>query len=470
MSNTTVYPLNDPTIFEQARADARARAAYSWALPNTWNMWTEYRTTFNPDWFDPWFEDEVHGNYNGPSTGDSDPAYELTQNLYFAYCFLKWKGYNNYAIMAMMTAAIQESTISGGVWENPKPYDTLVNFDPTSLSSGISAHTWYKKEGSKPDFSSGKYSSSPTQASFTGINPDTGNPYTWTKSYVAGSYEMVNKYSIETYYYMPGHIEVPVGWNSGGPYLDYRKPNYGGTAGAVYMRGYGIFQWSPWTKLPDVAKIIDQQGDPNFANADRHYQMSATMQLMILEIQRAMAMTDNQSGSDYKGQWIDSNAIYNGNPDNPRGAYFNWSSAYGSGGITGTYHDITWDSFARGDFISEYNDLINAMENQPPTLADRQWYLRQYAIRIWEACFEQTGYQRYSVEAWREKSQYVMAAINYWETHYINPQYGGYDPADIPRPRDMEYSDLDWYHVTSTTIPFLTNRRRRCRHVSTILF
>ena len=72
---------------------------------------------------------------------------------------------------------------------------------------------------------------------------------------------------------------------------------------------------------------------------------------------------------------------------------------------------------------------------------------------IWRACYVHSPYNDFNFQA---ISRYILAAIEYWDslndTGYIN---------DIPRPRDIPYCDLDYYHITPVSFPLFMRKRKR---------
>ena len=108
----TGYDIIDNDRFELGRQMMKERVAQHWFSLN-WNRWIEYNTELNPTWTDPWFESDLAGN----PAPDNDPDHRMLQNLYGLYCWLSWKGYNKYAMVARRTSSIQESPKSCGLWE-----------------------------------------------------------------------------------------------------------------------------------------------------------------------------------------------------------------------------------------------------------------------------------------------------------------------------------------------------------------
>lgn len=456
MSNTTDYTVN-PLVYEYARQEAKARAREQWETEN-FNMWTTYNQTLNPDWKDPWFESETAGIYNGPSTGPGDPAWEMTQNLYMAYCWLMYKGYNKYSAMALMLSAIQESTITGGLWEQTQhfsannllasnhPYSSLIGFDATQTAESGYAYTWYYG-GTKPAYDNG------TIVTWTAEFTDYSG-YRWTKQAVAGSWDAVMEYPIKTKRVMidgVGLREMPVEYESGNLVFDTDRPRAGRGDG----RGYGFCQWTPWNKLPRLCAYAANQGDVNFTDGNKHWQVNASLQLAIWEYERYLSMTTPQSGSSYMGQWIDSNAAILGD----YGAYFSWP--YPGTGYTRHYYgqSISWDDFAAGTYLTWFENYLQTMADPPTTEEDIDWCRRQLALAIYRACFLQATYADFNFQV---KSKYIISAFNYWGN--------GWDIRDVPRPRDIPHSELDAYHGTPIrTMIALTQGRRRCKNVCSVL-
>ena len=116
MSSTTTWTPSDE-IFERAKQLAIARSNEHWMNWN-WNYWLDYSTqTLNPNYSPCWFGRELGGVYNGPPTPHSPDEYEQTQNLFYIYCWLKYKGYTTYTMAGMMACFSHECSASGGTWE-----------------------------------------------------------------------------------------------------------------------------------------------------------------------------------------------------------------------------------------------------------------------------------------------------------------------------------------------------------------
>lgn len=426
MSRTTVYPL-DPAvanpIYEQARADAKARAARQWSTEN-FNMWLEYNTTLNNaqnnptmPWVDPWFEHELGGIYNGPATPTSPDSYEMTQNLYMIYCWFKYKGYGDYALTALTTGTIQSSTMTGGLWQSyVRPYGySLIDFNAESNAGNASRGNWYV--GS-------------SIATWTAEFTDTYDGQYYSLTAAPGSWAAVRKYGLKTEFVsMPGgiyeRIDLPVRF-------DTNKVN-GYDQETV---GYGFVQWTNYTDLVTEAGLTTPEGS-------KHWQLNLTLQLMVLEYERNEAMTHpTQSGGDYHGQWVNGQA---------RNAYIT---------INGTdyhypYATCTWNDWRDDKPVELFETYMMNFHGIELNLWDKIHIM----MDIFRCCYLQTGYQDFQFEM---KSRYVWNAIQYWKNH------GGWDVMDIPRARDIPECELDQYHVSLEQLLLIIGRRKH-HGVRTIL-
>lgn len=455
MSNTTDYTVSN-AVYEQARTDAKARAAKQWSDwsldPKSAHMWKTYNTELNPDWVDPWYESETSGIYNGPSTGPGDPAYEMTQNLYMAYCWLMYKGYNKYSAMALMLSAIQESTITGGMWEAANhPYSSLIGYDPTSVNENGYNYTWYHG-GTKPAYDNGQLVT--WTASWTPpVEIDYGpyNGYTWYKTADPGSWNAVKRWEIlKSRQMVPGVGSriMPVGWETDELQWDTSQARPDG-------RGYGFCQWTPWTKLPVLCSYAASHDNNYFIDGNKHWQVNASLQLMVWEYERYLSMTTPQAGGSYLGQWIDSNAAIQGD----YGAYFSWP--YPGTVYTRHYYgqSISWDDFAAGTYLTWFDNYIQNMTDPPVAAEDVDWCRRQLALGIYRSCFLQALYADFNFQT---KSLYIISAFNYWADDW--------DVKDIPRARDIPNFELDKYHLSNIElITTILRKRRRQPNVRTLL-
>lgn len=416
LSNSVDYPLNDPTIFENAKTDFHNRVWKQWTSFN-WHLWDTYNTAVNNDWFDPWFESETHGNYNGPSTGPDDPAYEQTQNMYGIYCWFRSRGYEKFALSALLASSIHESTVSGGVWElahpypglpRPGAYDPLEGYDAEDTTSFLNL-TWYSNStGAKCEWSD------------HAINPVTGIDETVDAP--SGSWYAAKRAKLV--------------FNADGTYYwDLTQAQYQGNG-----TGYGLCQFTPWTKLMKTAGHCTTDGS-------KHWQLNLTLILMVYEYQREQAMTHpTQSGSDYYGEWTDSGGQQSG---------------LVVGGTTYYYgQDLTWDDWCSDAWLPWLNDLI---ETHFPSASDAQkdWYRRSFALNAYGHCYLHS-FQMYSELDFGLLTKYALTAIEYWDAN------GGASIWDIPRARDIPECPLDEYWLPLLLI-FMKRRRKRI-HVRTVLF
>lgn len=495
MSDTERYDLTDAD-FSQARADARDRAAYQWEKPSRWHFWTTYHSEINPEFFDPWFESEISGPTNLPSTGEGDTAYKMTVNLYYCYCWFKYKGYNKYSFCAMMASAVHESHISGGPWEgylkygagytNKHPYSNIKEFNPESLQT--SNLKWYTG-GTFPEFSG-------SELTWTATYTDFRN-HTWRLTADAGTWDCVKQYPIALgRYFIEGYGKrtMPEGSCqriSVDPEVwtilpdDQASLRFNQSDSAAYYqgdgRGYGICQWTPWTNLPRTLEAgYDDYHIGQYRDAAKHWQISGTMHLMMWELERYINGFDYGGliPGAYLGQWINSNPNA-GNQDNknPMAAYFMYP--YDGSHLDQSWKwfmwttNITWDQFARDDFLAATNELIEYADQYaqqhgwtsgPMTSADAEWCRRQMAMGIYRSAYIQTTYGDFDFP---EITDYIMRAWNYWDQHPIAGDQG-WSVMDIPRPRDIPYCELDMYHIEFPSV--LANKKRRRKHGSTILF
>lgn len=441
LSNTTVYTPSN-AIFEQAKQDAIARFTRCWDSFH-WNMWKTYNSELDPDWVDPWYERELNGIFNGPSTGPNDPAYEMTQNAFGIYCWRRYKGYELYSMAAMFTAHTIESTVSGGLWEKtyapyagyaPSGYPTvdgsginyraLIGFNATRIGASPESYTWHHGGTIVPLWEAYAYDEYLEQ----------------TVSLVApaGSWEAVNRYPIiMTAESIDGQIyrrpEYPLKFNELAP-----DPQYPGTG-----RGYGLVQWSPWVELVITAgAMLPDEGR-------KHWQLNLTLQLMVMEYERSEAMTSpgHQYGPDYRGQWIDLNSV-NG-----------WFTKQVGDNLIriNCPATCTWDQFATDYWVTDYTQRY---AQQGIVLTD--WDKIQLQMEIFRVCYLHTAKNEQDL-GFFQKSAYFLAAIRYWDSH------GGWNPAWIPRARDITECELDQYHVSLDQFILLASRRRKHHARRTIL-
>ena len=422
MSNTTVYPLDTSVsypIYEQARTNAKARAAAQWTNEN-FNMWTTYNTTLNPDWVDPWFEHELSAIYNGPGTTASPDSYEMTQNLYMIYCWLKYKGWSDYAITAFTTGTIQASTMTGGLWQSMiHPYASLEGFNASAIFANNAGRSpWY------------------IGTDIATWTAEAYDEYTQETVYLtagAGSWDAVRKYKIlMTAESIEGHIYIRPEYP-----LTFNRTSGAATGYQQMELGYGLVQWTNYDRLITKAGLVAQDGD-------KHWQLNLTLQLMVLEFEREQAMTHQgqQQGSDYLGEWVD---------DNADDAYIEIN-----GGIYHyPYSSCTWNDWRDDLPVQRFADYMLSTHGIELTL----WQKIHMMMDIFRVCYIHSPYADFDFET---KSRYVWNAIQYWNNN------GGWDVRDIPRPRDIPESELDKYHISKAQLLLMVGRRKK-HGVRTIL-
>ena len=439
------------SVFRYARQKWKDRVAANWQTQN-WNMWAEYNTTLNPDWQDVWFQKEVGRCENAapavdPETGPyRDDGYQICQNLYGVYCWLKYKGYHRYAMCSIMTHMIQESGVSGGAWEGGyHPYRTYVDddgsyvFDPEVSSVSLAGSTWFSGSALGGSMIPGRtiYQTPPDgSAQQAKVQP-------------AGSWVAVKhptaflwNYDTGTGQYSPGDWDMStcVGW-----------PGNGG--------GYGLVQWTLWGKLPRL-------GEEAAVGGSKQWQLSPVLQLLVMERERYYSTVPVTPGQDYLGEWVSTQAAlagfqtYVGGPVNAYGSALPWSSPN--------------QTDYRGDgWVSWVNDKIAQIETDEGitfTSEQKDWFRRQTGISLWDWCFEKYHYtlQRMLDLDMDETSLYVLAAIDYWDTLNQGDDY----VFDIPHPRDIAFGDfeLDYLHLPIWLLKKAADRRKRGdRNARTIL-
>ena len=471
MSDTTVWTV-DPAIYAYAKQNAKARAKKHWT-EKQWNLWKTYRTTTNPNWFDPWFESEMVGNFNGPATETSPEAYERTQNMYMMYCWLSFKGYSLQSMTAMLSSTWQESTVAGGMWEHRyKPYagnnisgstvpitgdpDYLKAFDPTSLN-GMGTRTWY----------GGMHASGGTTTIYTPTEKTPGNTLrqfdyiatmqsgepTYAKNTIpAGSWAAVQHYTrIQTQevVYQGVTYTQPVYQADGQGKIDLNSAT-------DHAGGYGLVQWTMFPVLiqrAGMATSPEYLADPttpmdemSVGDGAKHWQLNLTLQLMVWEFERQQAMlgrtlqwqTTAQGGTVYTPM-IHSSVVGN--------KY--WNSGMG---IT-----LTWDQWASDAWVAPFRQQ---MEDWGVT-DNVEWHVREMGLELWR-CHYIISPRFEQVEDWPGKTNFVQEAIKWWNNN------GGWDVLDIPRPRDIAYSELDQYHTEHDVSIILLAKRRKNRNVRTV--
>lgn len=429
----------DPARFLYAAMQARDRSLAHWDLGN-WNMWLAYNTVLNQSWVDPWFE------YEAKTTSNESPNWEMTQNLYYLYCWFKWKGYSDYAIVGAVGNMCHESTLSGGAWEGSTedntgqhPYSTLIGYDATSVNHNAPYYNYNWAIGGNPlDYASPLATWTKTWTTPAGVDYGSLTGHTWRKTADAGSWDAVKKYDIKTKRQMldgVGPRILPVGYATDELQWDYDKPLVQGDG-----RGYGLVQWTAWTKLPALAVTFGN-------DAPRHWQLNATLQLMIIEHQRELS-AQGQTG----GEWNAVDAVNAGFMVNASGYYHSFGQS------------CTWENFANDSFIPWVEAECAADNITNPD--DIDWAKRMTALTIWQNCYEHGGHNPtdYFNMGFPAISKYVLSAVQFWD----GPLGLEWDVRYIPRARDIANCPLDQYHGTPLTQKVKLTSGRRGKHVTSI--
>jgi len=417
----------DEQIYQYAMDHAIARAKehwLNWAIdPTSANMWKTYNTVLNPNWKDPWFEHELYGNTNIAPSGNTE-GFQETQNMYMIYCYLKNKGWGKYALTALLASNRVESHVSGGVWQSGMhPYGTIIGYDSTYIT-GMSNYTnWHS------------YNSVCTWTAET-TDERTGVDYQLPAD--PGSWNAVKKYYIKTDVDNFGHVYplIPLRFdtNSVNPQAYFRDSNV----------GYGLVQWTPFGVLISHAGLTV----PTYGR--QHWQLNLTLQLMVLEFERQCAMDASPNdqwagdGHPYYGEWQDASAAsgfftYQGN-----------SIYYGS--------PMTWDDWCNDAFVQWAYDKCDELGITDPEARD--WAARQTGMSIFGRAYLHNPYVDHSFQS---STLWIKSAIEYWDAH------GGGDIRDVPRPRDIPYSELDQYHISQGEIMASISGKRRVKKIVTLL-
>ena len=439
MSNTEVWTI-DNAIYEYAKQNAKARSQKQWSNwmtdPNSVNLWITQFTEQNPNWYDPWFENELDGFYNGAATASSPEAYEVTQNAYFIYCWLQAKGYGDYAIQAFLTVVWNECRMGMGCWEGKLcPWSFNSSTSPQSLIGFIPYRTgesgsnydndWYQNQ----QLIQGSYASALDEVTHI----------TYTKYRPSGSWAAYHHWELQTYTDPDTGLERVT--------LVDGEPVFYITPGTQYAAiGYGMVQWTNWTRLVIHANMcVPTYGINN-------WQFNSTLQLMVLEWERQTAMStpaSQQYGGDYHGEWVNNNApqanfVYNGV------IYYYPASC-------------SWDDWADGTCLLWVESKCAELGITDEGTID--YYKRLITIDIICRCYLHAGSAYHdNFSRLQDQNLYFGGAISYWNDH------GGGDIADVPRPRDIPDTELDKYHLSQRSFMMLAENRRRRKRVVTILF
>ena len=437
MSNTTVWTI-DPTIYEYARTQAKARAAAQWSRwmtdPNSVNLWTAYNSAQNQTWIDPWFEKELGGNFNGPSTGSGDPAYELTQNAYMIYAWMLYHGYCREAIISLLTVNQHETNMTAGSWEDfVSPYaasndpSSLIGYDAERTGQSPYNYTWYLHGTIVPSWTDTFY--------------DESNHQTYSLTAPAGSWDAVKKHYIDTYMGDDNfeHPYIPLRFNR-----TIVNPNQ---LYAYDYIGYGIVQWTAWS---DTLVRHAEMCYPGYGG--KHWQWNYTFQLMILEWERAQAMatpSEDQQGT-YYGEWINTAAT---------------NASFIHNGVQYNYPtECTWDQWASGDPVTWVQTKCADIGVTDQQLIE--YYTRQLMIDVFARCYLHASAYHTSWSDMTTQSAYFAGAVDYWNNN------GGGDIHDVPRARDLPATELDQFHISNSELIscILTNNKREVRRRAVTIY
>ena len=436
MSNTDVWTV-DSAVYEYAKQTAKARTSAQWAKwminPDSVNLWTTYNSAQNANWEDAWFEKELGGFFNGPSVNGS-PAYEVTQNAYYMYCWFKNHGYSERQILTYLTVCWNECRMGMGSWEgNLAPYSfsnnpaSLIGFTASSIAESGTHYNnnWYSNGSIVPASPNATFMDEETHITYSLPRP-------------AGSWESFQGWGIRTY------TDPDTGFEKA--YLVNGQPVFLESPNKYCVIGYGIVQWTNWTRLVRHANIcVPTYGGQN-------WQFNATLQLMTLETERSIAMNTDatgQSSPSYEGEWVNANAT---------SAFFTYNGV--------NYHyptSCTWDNWATGG----YNTWVESKcADLGITDANTINSFKQLmSFDILGRCYLHSSHYNTNYSALNTQIVYFAGAIAYWNAN------GGADIRDVPRPRDIPTCELDKYHVSQGNMIALlsSDNNRRCKRVRTIL-
>ncbi len=441
------YPL-DPTIWETAKQAALVRVRKHW---DDWlkdktsvNLWSNFNQTQRRGWVDPWHEHELSGVTNEEST-----QYQMMQNAFMVYNWLSWKGYNIYSQCAILASATHESTITGGAWEHHfHPYAgdnlaSLIGYDPSRIVS------WTGYTDGAPNYLIYNQSGSIVPG-YTISRPNPLTSMDVRATAIAGSYEAVMAYTDLVY----------SDWRDPNTGVWYRipEPRFDRSTATRHYGGYGLWQFTPWTKLPALCIYGVQHGKTYLDQGANHWQLNLTLELILMEYMREIAMTPgSQSSSPYYGQWYDGNSA----GTSASSAWFQWPFNPDNEWNRHYYNQsCTWDEFASGAYLPWIENYFLTMSNPPVEEEDKEWCKRQLAMAIWRSNFIQAPYADFGFE---QISLYHFKAIEYWNAN------GGWNVLNIPRVRDMPNCELDQYHLQDALLPFIMTKRRP-KNARTLLF
>ena len=223
-----------------------------------------------------------------------------------------------------------------------------------------------------------------------------------------------------------------------------------------------MVQWTYWTQLVSHAARVSSSawladpenqmlpshsdGTPD-GDGQYHWQLNATLQLMVLEYERAQSMkhADHQSGSGYYGEWI----------NDRNGSYYLDENGY----KINLDFSLNWDDYASGAWL----ETLENAEHFPNGREAREMARLCMSVTLFGAKYTHHPYDVTPTSGHMAQLKYMLAAIRYWDAN------GGFNPAWIPRARDVEYCELDKYHLTTEQLFLVLRRRRINKNVRALL-
>ena len=449
-----MFTLSEPeNPYKVAAEVAIERVNRQWS---NWqfNIWAGLNPkTEDPNWIAVWYPFNIEGN-------GSISADEELQNQFYLWCWLKMHGYSHYSIVGVMASCMQESHTTGVLWENImppntgtlRPYATLATFD-AQYETGNKARTTWHINGSL--------------ATWTAIQRDyyadlidpVGAPHIEYLPADPGSWDAVQQYPMKTEL-VNGivHVVFP---------KEFDKSVNRTTSDVM---GYGLVQWTNFTVLINHAARATSQawradrtskGDTS-GDGQYYWPANPTLQLMVLdyeESQNDVTDPDHQTSQDhYYGEW------------NDRLHGYMLGSRDTSAGHTrvGYDQDMKWGYFKTDAWIQRaYAKMISTeYAAEFPTEEDRQNGLYFLALSTWGRAYlhHDYGSSNATYASFTSRFNRCRDAINYWEQNgYYNPEY-------IPRAYDIEYCELDQYHINPMMFASLAMRRRKRKNERTLLF
>ena len=500
---------------ETATQVAKQRAADHWRNKQ-WNLWTNFGTAqqdVNPGWVDPYFENEWTYLLNDPTT---TPANLVTINAYFVYCWYKYKGYQDYVIAALLYSHTIESKITGALWESLRGAMAMHPFPGNAgnwlnVVNGVGSADYTNLKTFNPLLSAASYQwylgyqIAPARSVYHAdwSYDDGATIGTQLVGYAeAGSYDAVREMNgVDMNFVSQRAISTPEGIRT---YYCWTNPNARRYTYYKSSFGYGLVQWTLWSELRSLCGWLSGSFkstrdssyipgyDPQTATyyscgpewwtstgnirlqgfAHYHWQLNMTLQLMVLEFQRANAMkaspvahpeyTQPPLNLENGLQWSERESegegrYYGGWEDNAaKGA--KWNPA--TGGSPYEYGvACSWDEWASGEYLTKPGvnaNLLAEIEADP----NPPYRKTRLAMDILRKCYLRSAFNFPNPEI----LDYWLDCIEYWKDVW--------DIADIPRPREFPWLgfELDYYHQQKEDTMLLLAGRRKPHARRAILF